>query len=84
MFGHGMETGVLRETFFANQVGFGHSLHFPEKGDFLVDEKYTFKTGRKNKDRSQLPQSTQSFLALNDVEYGAKGTIPLWMFGFLY
>ena len=37
--------GNKRETFFANQVAMNHTLTIPPKGDFLVDNIYTFETG---------------------------------------
>ncbi len=79
-----VDTGALRETFFANQVGFKHKLNFPTQGDFLVDEKYTFEVGGKNKNRKQLGATPNGFLALDDIEYGSGSTVPLWLFGFLY
>ena len=41
------EKGNLRETFFANIVSSFYTLSTVEKGDFLVDGKYTFEVGRK-------------------------------------
>ena len=55
-----------------------------KKGDFLVDDKYTFEVGGKNKDFSQIKDVENSFLAIDDIEIGYKAKIPLWMFGFLY
>jgi predicted AAA+ superfamily ATPase len=84
MFSPRFDKGALRETFFANQVGFQHMLNFPTQGDFLVDERYTFEVGGKNKNRKQLGSTPKAFLALDDIEYGSGSTIPLWLFGFLY
>lgn len=78
------DIGALRETFFANQVGQSHELNFPAKGDFLVDGKYLFEVGGKNKGSKQLQDSANSFLALDDIEFGMEKAIPLWAFGFLY
>ncbi len=55
-----------------------------KKGDFLVDDKYIFEVGGKNKDFSQIKDVDNSFLAIDDIEIGYKAKIPLWMFGFLY
>ena len=76
--------GNVRETFFANQVGCNHSLNYTEKGDFLVDEKYTFEVGGKNKTNHQIKEVNESYVALDDVTIGRDNKIPLWMFGFLY
>ena len=51
---------------------------------FLVDDKYIFEVGGKNKDFSQIKDVDNSFLAIDDIEIGYKAKIPLWMFGFLY
>jgi hypothetical protein len=55
-----------------------------DRGDFLVDSKYTFKVGGKNKGFSQVTGIENFFLALDDIETGLKQKIPLWPFGFLY
>ena len=78
------ETGNLRETFFINQVTVKHQISYTEKGDFLVDDQYTFKIGGKNKDNSQIQNLENAWLALDDIEYGYKKKVPLWLFGFLY
>lgn len=41
--------GNKRETFFANQVAMNHTLTIPPKGDFLVDNIYTFEIGEKTR-----------------------------------
>lgn len=76
--------GNVRETFFANQIGCNHSLNYTETGDFLVDEKYTFEVGGKNKTNHQIKEVNESYVALDDVTIGRDNKIPLWMFGFLY
>ncbi|MGK7395996.1 MAG: ATP-binding protein [Candidatus Cyclobacteriaceae bacterium M3_2C_046] len=78
------EPGNLRETFFINQVATKHQLTYTEKGDFKVDDHYTFEIGGKNKNQSQLKNIDNAWLALDDIEYGYKNKIPLWLFGFLY
>lgn len=40
-------TGTQRETFFFNQLRNNHSVNYPEKGDFIVDSRYTFEIGGK-------------------------------------
>lgn len=78
------DKGSLRETFFANQVSFQNKLNHPVKGDFLVDGKYTFEIGGKNRNTSQIKNIPNSYLALDDIEFGSGHSIPLWLFGFLY
>ncbi len=76
--------GTLRETFFLSQVSYFKDIKYPASGDFLVDGKYTFEIGGKNKTQKQISGIKNSFLALDDIEYGHKNKIPLWLFGFLY
>lgn len=78
------EIGTIREQFFANQVGHKHTLHYPLQGDFIVDEKYTFEVGGKNKDFSQIKDIPNSYVVADDIEIGSRNKIPLWLFGFLY
>ncbi len=78
-------TGNLRETYFHTQLtGAGHRLTYPQTGDFLADGRYLFEIGGKNKGKNQLGNTEDAFLALDDIEYGSPGKIPLWLFGFLY
>jgi predicted AAA+ superfamily ATPase len=77
--------GTLRETFFLNQLSnAGHKINLPAKGDFLVDEKWTFEVGGKNKAPTQIRDLADGYLALEGIEVGFSKKIPLWMFGLLY
>lgn len=76
--------GNLRETFFANQLKQNHTITYTDLGDFLVDNKYTFEIGGKSKNNKQIKNTSNSFIAADDIEYGFENKIPLWMFGFLY
>ena len=76
--------GTIRETFFLNQVSSIYDIKYPKAGDFFVDGKYTFEVGGRNKTKKQIAHLENSFLALDDIEYGHKNKIPLWLFGFLY
>jgi len=78
------EPGNVRETFFANQVGFKNDLVYPEYGDFLVNQKYLFEIGGRKKGKRQIRESTDGFVAADDIEFGFDNKIPLWLFGFLY
>lgn len=78
------ERGTIRETFFINQLIQNHKIEIPKAGDFLVDESYQFEIGGKNKTMKQLGGIKDSFLALDNIEFGFKKSIPLWLFGFLY
>jgi len=50
----------------------------------LVDEKYIFEIGGKNKSAKQIKNLPESFTVLDDIENGVFNQIPLWLFGFLY
>jgi len=78
------DKGTIRETFFASILSYSHRLHYLDKGDFLVDEKYVFEIGGKSKDFSQIKNIKNSYLAVDDIEIGFERKIPLWLFGFLY
>jgi len=77
------DKGNLRETFFLNQLAARHTIHYPQQGDFRVDNQWTFEVGGKNKTKRQIKGISDSFLVLDDVEYPASA-LPLWLFGFLY
>ncbi len=78
------KVGTIRESFFASAVSYGNDLHYVDKGDFLVDEKYTFEIGGKNKSFEQIKDLPDSYVASDEIEIGFKNRIPLWLFGFLY
>ena len=54
------------------------------QGDFLVNNKYIFEMGGKNKSFSQIKDVPNSFVVADDIEMGFGNKIPLWLFGFLY
>lgn len=78
------ETGTIRETFFANQVGVYNTLQYPKKGDFFASGKYLFEVGGAGKSFNQIKDEPDSFLAVDETETGFGNRIPLWLFGFLY
>jgi uncharacterized protein len=76
--------GMLRETFFMNQVSYKNEVALAEKGDFNINNQYIAEIGGKNKSKKQISGLTDSFVVLDDIEYGVGNKIPLWLFGFLY
>ena len=76
--------GTLRETFFFQHINLNNTTHYSEKGDFLVDNKYIFEIGGKNKSFNQIKDIPDSYIAADNIEYGYGNKIPLWLFGFLY
>lgn len=61
-----------------------HQIALPKNGDFIIDKKYFFEVGVKNKTLEQLKDINNSFIAIDDIEIGIKRKIPLWLMGFLY
>lgn len=78
------ETGMRRETFFANQVSAVNPLTMPKQGDFLVNGQYLFEVGGQSKTFKQIADIPNSYLAIGDLETGSGARIPLWQFGLLY
>ena len=79
-----VDIGNVRETFFANQVRYKHKLNVSEESDFLVDGKYTFEIGGRDKGRRHIVNINDAYIVADNIEYGAYDKIPLWLFGFLY
>ena len=79
-----INTGNIRETFFANQLFSAHELAFSGSGDFLVDNTHTIEVGGHRKSFEQIKDMPDSYLAVDDIEIGNGNRIPLWLFGFLY
>jgi hypothetical protein len=78
------DIGNLRETFFLNQLVKNHKVEKPAKGDFLINGKYTFEVGGKDKQFKQIKEVQDSWLVSDNIETGYDKRIPLWLFGFLY
>ncbi len=79
-----LNTGNIRETYFFNQMDVGHAVSYSEKGDFRVDGKYIFEVGGKGKTTKQISGLKHAYVVQDDIETGAAGKIPLWLFGLLY
>jgi len=78
------QIGTIRELFFAMHLRVNHTLHYPPKGDFIVDDRYLFEIGGKDKSFSQIKDIEHSFVIADEIELGYKNKIPLWLMGFLY
>ncbi len=85
LFGEGMHNkGTVRETFFVNQLRTVVRVYYTKQTDFLVDRKYYFEVGGRNKDFKQIQNLENAFLAIDGIETGFDRKIPLWLFGMLY
>ncbi|MBU4485637.1 MAG: AAA family ATPase [Candidatus Delongbacteria bacterium] len=77
--------GTLREIFFIKMLeNSGKKVFYSMIGDFVADG-YNFEVGGKNKTKKQIKSDLEnSFLVKDDILYGSKHEIPLYLFGFLY
>jgi uncharacterized protein len=76
--------GNVRETFFLNQFKGLHEINRSETADFVIDKKYTFEIGGKNKSKKQIAGLDNAYVAKHDIEIGFGAMIPVWLFGFMY
>ncbi|MGF1668856.1 MAG: ATP-binding protein [Balneolaceae bacterium] len=83
---HQVNRGNLRETFFVNQLSQSHRITFHKKMDLLINDSILFEVGGKNKENTteMTGENYPIYFALDDIEYGHRNQIPLWLFGFLY
>jgi predicted AAA+ superfamily ATPase len=79
-----VDIGNLRETFFLSQLNVMSKIAMPKKGDFFVDNKYTFEVGGKDKSRKQIAGIKNAWVVKGDLEYPIGNELPLWIFGLLY
>lgn len=78
------DKGKVRESFMASMLARDHEVAYPKEGDLLVDNRYIFEVGGSRKSFQQIKDIPDSFIAADDIEFGAGNKIPLWLFGFLY
>lgn len=84
IFCNNSKIGTIRETFFASSVSYNHNINYPKSGDFILDEKYTFEIGGKDKSFKQIKDAKFGYVVSDDIEVGFDNKIPLWLFGFIY
>lgn len=78
------ETGVVRETFFVNQVYKDYKITVSDRADFCIENRFIFEIGGKSKGAGQIAGEKNACLAVSDIEIGSGNRIPLYLFGFLY
>jgi len=76
--------GSIRETFFVSQLSHSHQVHYHKQGDFIIDDQFIFEIGGAGKTGKQLDDLKNGYVVADDIETGAPGKIPLWLFGMLY
>ena len=59
-------------------------VYYPKNGDFQINDKVLIEVGGADKSFNQIKDIPNSYLAIDNVEFGRGNKIPLWLFGFLY
>ena len=72
------------ETFVLNQLKKDHYIKLTASGDFLVDDRHTFKMCSGNRKQKQAKDEGNSYIIADDIEIGSGRLIPVWLLGFLY
>ncbi|AZV47337.1 hypothetical protein C3L23_08640 [Nautilia sp. PV-1] len=75
--------GSIRESFFISQLN-SYKIRYSKQGDYIIDDKFIFEIGGKNKTQKQIKDIENAYLAVDDIETGNENKIPLYLFGFLY
>ena len=83
--GYQAHLGTIREIFFIKMLkNSRYRIFYKEVGDFSVNN-ILFEIGGKQKDKKQIKNELdKSYLVKDDILYGNKLEIPLYLFGFLY
>ena len=77
------DIGNIRETVFFSTMKATHPIVTSSVSDFSIGD-YTFEIGGKNKTQKQVRDVENAYIVKDDIEYGMRNIIPLWMFGFVY
>jgi uncharacterized protein len=79
------QIGSIREIFFIKMIkNANYKIFYSDIGDFEVNGSY-FEIGGKNKSINQIKNYLdKSFLVKDDIMFGSKYEIPLYLFGFIY
>ena len=78
-FGIEVNTGTLRETFFASCFS---DIFYSDIGDFRVQDRF-FEIGGRNKTFRQIKDAQNSYLVVDTDYTTEKRKIPLWLFGLM-
>lgn len=83
--GHESKIGTIREIFFIKMLkNSGNKVYYSKTGDFEIN-RTIFEIGGKNKTKKQIKNNLDNaYLVKDDILYGSKYEIPLYLFGFLY
>lgn len=78
------QIGTVRETFVVNQLSKTNVVTYPKTGDFLINDKFLFEVGGKNKSKKQISGVENAYILADNIEIGFGEKIPIWLMGFLY
>jgi len=83
--GYESKIGTIREIFFIKMLkNSGNKIYYSETGDFEVNNTI-FEIGGKSKSKKQIKNNLDNaYLVKDDILYGNRLEIPLYLFGFLY
>lgn len=83
--GYESKTGTIREIFFIKMLkNSGNKVFYNKTGDFKVNNT-VFEIGGKDKTLKQIRNDLgNAYLVKDNILYGSKYEIPLYLFGFLY
>lgn len=83
--GYESQIGTIREIFFIKMIrNSGKKIYYSKTGDFEINDT-VFEIGGKSKSKKQIKDKLDNaFLVKDDILYGSKYEIPLYLFGFLY
>lgn len=74
----------VQETLFLNQFKGLHEINRSDTSDFIVDQKYTFHIGGRNKTKKQIATLQHAYIAKGGIEIGFGNIIPVRLFGLMY
>lgn len=77
------DMGNIRETFFFNQMRVNQPVTSSSVADFQIG-KYIFEVGGKSKTQEQIKNKQNAFVVKDNIEYGYRNVIPLWILGLNY
>lgn len=75
--------GNIRESVFFTLMRTTQAVTRSSVADFTIGD-YTFEVGGKSKGQKQIEGITNGYIVKDDIEYGYKNIIPLWVFGLSY
>ena len=83
--GYRSSMGTIREIFFIKMIkNSGNKIFYSKAGDFEVNS-IIFEIGGKNKKSKQIKSHMgNAYLVKDNILYGSKYEIPMYLFGFLY